>query len=89
MCSLLIILLICNPNGLFHIAGEAGLRVVNVNTLSGNLRVRQDLVKLSASGYLWLLTLRYIRIRSSRISGCCDTTVFLARWTTLGCTELS
>ena len=29
---------VCNPNRLFHIAGEAGLRVVNLNTLSGKSR---------------------------------------------------
>ena len=31
---------VCNPNRLFHIAGEAGLRVVNLNTLSGKSRAR-------------------------------------------------
>ena len=29
---------VCNPNRLFHIAGEVGLRVVNLNTLSGKSR---------------------------------------------------
>jgi hypothetical protein len=29
---------VCNPNRLFHVAGDAGLRVVNLNTLSGKSR---------------------------------------------------
>ena len=29
---------VCNPNRLFHIAHEAGLKVVNLNTLSGKSR---------------------------------------------------